>query len=148
VAREMGTGSGNTKKRAAASAVTDRRKVRTALADLNAKIGDWQSEAVYLEALAARDTNSDTSHVRDLRAKVEDGGARLEQAVGRLPEGLRTHGRVVDTQRALQQIADRLDRILTSEPERQPDGQHAEQTDHHGGPDPLPVHLHGRTPTA
>lgn len=107
-ARKMGE---ETKKRATASGVDARRKVKAALADLNADIGDWQGQAAHLSAMATRDADRMAAPLQALRAKIENGRDRLLEAVAQLPPELHSHGRVVDTRKSLEGILDRLRKL-------------------------------------
>jgi hypothetical protein len=100
-------------------AVLAGRAARQLVAPVHEKLGNWQAEAIKLETMAqrARATGRHDAGLREsaltLLDYVRDQSASLQQSIGSQPDHVRGHSRVADTLRALELIAERLDRTVS-----------------------------------
>lgn len=100
------------KKRATSDRIRQRRAASKALTPLVKDIAGWQAEAAYIEALAGRNGSLEGGRrLALLLARFHRGRALASQIIADLPEDIRDHSRVVDVLKALETLAQRLDRI-------------------------------------
>ena len=92
--------------------IADDRDVRQLLFAAAADLPKWQNEAVHLEAILASPKSGDSPEVQaklfTLRSSVNSTVRTVDGLVDRLPERLRSHGRVIDVVGALRGLQQRL----------------------------------------
>jgi hypothetical protein len=77
----------------------ENRLVREAMAEVAVGIEELQREAAFLNAIAGRP--GARPDAGPLWKGVEAATARLERAIAKLPDHLRTHGRITDLRKAI-----------------------------------------------
>lgn len=98
------------RRRAPSRDVILRREALAVVRPLSKQIGSWQVTAARLISIgehARAHGGYAPSHVEELDAldhMIATHRARLDAAVASLPDEIRTHGRIADTQRALESL--------------------------------------------
>jgi hypothetical protein len=91
------------------TSVAENRLVRAAMAEVAAGMEELQREAAFLRTIAGRPgTKPDRLPLQKAVAATR---ARLEKAVAKLPDHLRTHGRVTDLRKAIASLEVQLQAI-------------------------------------
>ena len=90
------------------------REAAALVRDLNRQLGAWQASSVKLHAMAERlraAGRSDPSLADEAKALfhlVSSEAQRFEQLLSDRPEAVARHGRIDDTRRSFEMVADRL----------------------------------------
>jgi hypothetical protein len=95
----------------------DQRLVRSSLLELNQRIGTYQVELAHYRALSARGSDYDrcksASACRSTKTALVADQVRFDEIVASLPERLRGHTRLADTQRALDALNSLIETVLS-----------------------------------
>lgn len=86
------------------------RQAKVFVSEFGQKLSGWQTEAAHITAFAAHERKSDglPERRRRLLAAIKAERRKFDAAVEAMPEKLKTHSRVTDIARAMDQIAKRL----------------------------------------